>query len=88
MGEPLTRGQANVMMEYSFDEAIALLETNLATASKSLSEVNENLAFLRDQATTTEVSECAACASVCNPPPPDMARIYNHDIKSRRQPTN
>ena len=48
--------QANVMMEYSIDEALSLLTKNLASAKKMLSQVQEDLNFVRDQTTTTEVS--------------------------------
>jgi len=48
--------QANVMMEYSIDEALSLLTKNLASAKKTLSQVQEDLNFIRDQTTTTEVS--------------------------------
>ncbi|TRY85061.1 hypothetical protein DNTS_016414, partial [Danionella cerebrum] len=47
---------ANVMLEYDIDEAQALLEKNLATASRNLESLEEDLDFLRDQFTTTEVS--------------------------------
>jgi prefoldin subunit 5 len=60
---------ANVMMEFSFDEADNLLSGNLETATVNLSRVDEQLAFLRDQITTTEVN---------------MARVYNHEVRMRR----
>lgn len=44
------------MLEYDIDEAQALLETNLSTASRNLETLEEDLDFLRDQFTTTEVS--------------------------------
>uniref|UniRef100_A0A8C7W735 Prefoldin subunit 3 n=1 Tax=Oncorhynchus mykiss TaxID=8022 RepID=A0A8C7W735_ONCMY len=47
---------ANVMLEYDIDEAQSLLEKNLATASRNLDSLEEDLDFLRDQFTTTEVS--------------------------------
>uniref|UniRef100_A0A671K7N2 Prefoldin subunit 3 n=1 Tax=Sinocyclocheilus anshuiensis TaxID=1608454 RepID=A0A671K7N2_9TELE len=59
---------ANVMLEYDIDEAQALLEKNLATASRNLDSLEEDLDFLRDQFTTTEVN---------------MARVYNWDVKRR-----
>ncbi|KAL2079026.1 hypothetical protein ACEWY4_024770 [Coilia grayii] len=61
---------ANVMLEYDIDEAESLLEKNLSTASKNLESVEEDLDFLRDQFTTTEVN---------------MARVYNWDVKRRSQ---
>ena len=44
------------MLEYSITEAEALLSKNLNAAQKSLAEIEEDLGFLRDQYTTTEVS--------------------------------
>lgn len=43
------------MLEYDID-AQALLEKNLSTATKNLDSLEEDLDFLRDQFTTTEVS--------------------------------
>lgn len=44
------------MLEYDIDEAQALLEKNLSTASRNLETLMEDLDFLRDQFTTIEVS--------------------------------
>lgn len=44
------------MLEYSIDEADALLSKNLAAATRNLKEIEDDLGFLRDQYTTTEVS--------------------------------
>jgi prefoldin subunit 5 len=60
---------ANVMLEYSLDDAVALLNKNKEAAFKSLSQVEEDLGFLRDQTTTVEVN---------------MARVYNWDVKRRQ----
>ncbi|EKX31010.1 Prefoldin protein, subunit 3 [Guillardia theta CCMP2712] len=60
---------ANVMMEFSFDEAENLLSGNLGTASTNLERIQEQLLFLRDQITTTEVN---------------MARVYNHEVRLRK----
>ncbi|GAB5585036.1 prefoldin subunit 3 [Prionailurus iriomotensis] len=51
---------ANVMLEYDIDEAQALLEKNLSTATKNLDSLEEDLDFLRDQFTTTEVGSTAS----------------------------
>ncbi|KAI9546264.1 Prefoldin subunit 3 [Dissostichus eleginoides] len=59
---------ANVMLEYDIDEAQALLEKNLSTASRNCETLEDDLDFLRDQFTTTEVN---------------MARVYNWDVKRR-----
>uniref|UniRef100_A0A8C2LGA9 Prefoldin subunit 3 n=1 Tax=Cricetulus griseus TaxID=10029 RepID=A0A8C2LGA9_CRIGR len=61
---------ANVMLEYDIDEAQVLLEKNLSTATKNLDSLEEDLDFLRDQFTTTEVN---------------MARVYNWDVNRRNK---
>lgn len=48
---------ANVMLEYSLEEAESLLSTKLAAGSKNLQNVEEDLEFLREQITTMEVSK-------------------------------
>jgi prefoldin subunit 5 len=53
---------ANVMIEYSYDEALGLLEKNLVNAEIRLRSTEEDLNFLKDQITTTEVN---------------IARVYN-----------
>ncbi|CAL4206987.1 unnamed protein product [Meganyctiphanes norvegica] len=60
---------ANVMLEYSLEDAEGLLSKNLSNATKNLGQVEHDLDFLRNQCTTTEVT---------------MARIYNWDVKRRR----
>ncbi|XP_048769455.1 prefoldin subunit 3-like isoform X2 [Ostrea edulis] len=62
---------ANIMLEYSIEDAEVLLEKNLEAANKSLSQAEDDLSFIRDQTTTLEVN---------------MARVYNWDVK-RRQAT-
>ncbi|GAQ84304.1 prefoldin subunit 3 [Klebsormidium nitens] len=61
---------ANVMVEYSLEEANLLLQRQLENATASLEAVIEDLHFLRDQVTTTEVT---------------LARVYNHEVKLRRE---
>ena len=61
---------ANVMVEYSYDEAIELLSTNLATAQRRVEEVEDDLKFLRTQIITTEVN---------------MARLFNSDVFKKRR---
>jgi len=58
------------MVEYSFGEAVALLTKNLEGAKKTISTIEEDLNFLKDQITTTEVN---------------IARIFNYGVKQRRQ---
>ncbi|KAJ2770262.1 peptide chain release factor 1, partial [Coemansia nantahalensis] len=60
---------ANVMLEYTTDEAQELLASKLSVAKTSLEHVVEDLEFLRDQITTMEVN---------------IARVYNWDVKQRR----
>ncbi|XP_076445371.1 prefoldin subunit 3-like [Babylonia areolata] len=60
---------ANVMLEYTLDDADDLLEKNLGAAIKTLAQVEDDLCFLRDQMTTLEVN---------------MARVYNWDVKRRQ----
>ncbi|KAJ0183331.1 hypothetical protein K1T71_001307 [Dendrolimus kikuchii] len=60
---------ANVMLEYSLEDAEKLLTSNMAMANKNLACVEHDLDFLRDQCTTTEVN---------------MARVYNWDVKRRQ----
>ncbi|CAL1397456.1 unnamed protein product [Linum trigynum] len=60
---------ANVMLEYSCEEATALLQKNLENAKASLEVLIADLQFLRDQVTITQVT---------------VARIYNWDVHQRR----
>lgn len=57
------------MLSYPLAEAHILLTTKLQTALVSLTNVKEDLAWLRDQITVTEVN---------------VARVYNWDVKRRR----
>lgn len=61
---------ANVMLEYPRSEAILLLEDNLKNAKQALVTVTDDMGYLRDQITTTEVN---------------MARVFNWDVKERRK---
>ncbi|UYV81860.1 hypothetical protein LAZ67_20002722 [Cordylochernes scorpioides] len=60
---------ANVMLEYGLEEARQLLAGNLEVASTTLTQLELDLDFLRDQLTITEVN---------------MARVYNWDVKRRQ----
>ncbi|CAN6467988.1 unnamed protein product [Victoria cruziana] len=60
---------ANVMLEYSCEEADALLKKNLENAAASLEVLAADLQFLRDQVTITQVT---------------IARVYNWDVHQRR----
>ena len=58
------------MVEYSVTEAYKLLQDKIAQAEKSTAVVQDDLEFLREQITTMEVN---------------IARVYNWDVKHRRQ---
>ncbi|XP_078436263.1 prefoldin 3 [Wolffia australiana] len=60
---------ANVMLEYSCEEAMELLTKNLENAKASLEVLITDLQFLRDQETITQVT---------------IARVYNWDVHQRR----
>eukprot|EP00742_Colponemidia_sp_Colp-10_P000845 GILJ01000915.1.p1 GENE.GILJ01000915.1~~GILJ01000915.1.p1 ORF type:complete len:190 (+),score=32.31 GILJ01000915.1:46-615(+) len=60
---------ANVMLEYPFDEAEALLSKNLQAAQINLEKTEEDLLFLRDQITTSEVN---------------IARVHNYNVKHKQ----
>ncbi|KAI4338561.1 hypothetical protein MLD38_023605 [Melastoma candidum] len=60
---------ANVMLEYSLEEATSLLQKNLENAKASLEVLIADLQFLRDQVTISQVT---------------IARIYNWDVRQRR----
>mmetsp|Transcript_14021 Transcript_14021/g.39296 ORF Transcript_14021/g.39296 Transcript_14021/m.39296 type:complete len:212 (-) Transcript_14021:532-1167(-) len=60
---------ANVMLEYTYQEAIDFLSQNLETCQKESKLVKDDLAFVRDQIVTSEVS---------------MTRIFNWDVRKRR----
>lgn len=57
---------ANVMLEYPLEEAKSLLSKNLSTSMSNLKQIEEDLEFLRDQITTSEVN---------------LARVYNWNVK-------
>jgi prefoldin subunit 5 len=61
---------ANVMVEYPIDDAFELLTENRDNAHVNLKSVDEDIQFLRDQITTTEVN---------------IARIFNYDVMQRRK---
>ena len=52
----IIHSQANVMLEYDIGDASKLLTKNIETAKASLNDVENDLNFLRDQITTSEVS--------------------------------
>lgn len=60
---------ANVMLEYTYDDAIQFLTTNRSNASRDLNILKDELALVRDQIVTTEVN---------------TSRTYNWDVRQRR----
>ena len=61
---------ANVMVEYSHDEALRLLIKNQTSAQEKLTETEGDIDFLKDQITTTEVN---------------MARVYNQGVHNKQK---
>ena len=64
---------ANVMLEYPLDEAKELLETNVHACERGLEAYARDLAVLKDNMTIVEVN---------------MSRIYNYDVRKRRNAEN
>jgi len=62
--------QANVMLEYTIDDARELLDKNLKSAERGQTELSGELEFVKDQITTCEVN---------------IARIYNWGVQKRKQ---
>lgn len=60
---------ANVMLEYTYDEAIQLLASKEELAKKEYGEIGSDLAFTRNQIITAEVN---------------ISRIYNYDVRAKR----
>jgi prefoldin subunit 5 len=60
---------ANVMLEYTYAEADALLTKNLSNAEVTLKSLDEDLAFLKDQITISEVN---------------IARIHNYNVQLKK----
>lgn len=61
---------ANVMVEYNFEEALKLLERNLGNASTRIKSTEDDLNYLKDQITTTEVN---------------IARVYNQTVANKQK---
>ena len=60
---------ANVMVEYTYEEALKLLGKNLMNAEAKIKETEDDIDFLKDQTTTTEVN---------------LARIYNQGVLNNK----
>ena len=61
---------ANVMLEYSIEEADELLKGSNRNATESILKLDDNISYLRDQITTTEVN---------------IARVHNYMVKIKAQ---
>ncbi len=61
---------ANVMVEYNFEEALVLLQKNLENALSRLASTDDDINYLKDQITTTEVN---------------IARIYNQAVANKQK---
>uniref|UniRef100_A0A7S3Q0Q6 Prefoldin subunit 3 n=1 Tax=Chaetoceros debilis TaxID=122233 RepID=A0A7S3Q0Q6_9STRA len=61
---------ANVMLEYTYQEAVDLLQTKDTKAKKDLTHTKEDLAAVRNQVITSEVN---------------ISRIYNWDVRQKRK---
>ncbi len=61
---------ASTVVELTFGEALTMLAQNLNNARNSLKQINEELEYIKDQKTTTEVN---------------VARVYNHSIMENRE---
>eukprot|EP01133_Synstelium_polycarpum_P016020 gene16020-19068_t len=64
---------ANVMLEYSFEEAKQVLTRNKLSVDKQLQDTIQDLGFVKDQITTTDVN---------------VSRVYNYDVIQRRKNKN
>ena len=60
---------ANVMVEYNFGDALTLLGKNLANAQQKYTETEDDLDYLKEQTTTTEVN---------------IARVYNQGVANKQ----
>ena len=58
------------MVEYTFEDALKLLNKNLTNAQLKLKSTEEDINFIKDQITTLEVN---------------MARVYNAGVYLKKQ---
>lgn len=84
------------MLEYPVDEAQELLRKNFEGAKLNLTQIEEDLDFLKEQITTMEVSillfekpkiyrTLFASIIISLTPITDIARVYNYEVKLRKQ---
>jgi prefoldin subunit 5 len=60
---------ANVMLEYTYEEALEFLNKNLERAKTEYTNTKNDLSFVRDQIVTSQVN---------------ISRIYNWDVRRKR----
>ena len=60
---------ASTMVEYNYEEAQALLQTQLTQSHAKIQELQEDLYHLRGNSITVEVN---------------MARLFNHSVKLKK----
>ena len=60
---------ANVMVEYTYPDALALLSKNLSNAQHKLAETEDDYDYLKEQITTMEVN---------------IARTYNQGVANKK----
>jgi prefoldin subunit 5 len=60
---------ANTMVELTFDEADKMLRENMTNAKSNLKEIQDDLNYVKDQVTTSEVN---------------IARVYNYSLLEKR----
>ena len=60
---------AGTIVEYSYDEAIILLNKNLKNAQTNINSIENDYKFLKDQITTTEVN---------------IAKIHNENVRLKK----
>ena len=58
------------MVEFTFEEALEMLQEQLEQSHEKIKELDEDLFFLRGNSITAEVN---------------MARIFNHNVKLKKQ---
>lgn len=61
---------ANVMLEYTYEEAVEFLQSKRDQADAELRQAAQDLAFVRDQVVTSEVNR---------------SRIFNWDVRRKRK---
>jgi hypothetical protein len=61
---------ANVMLEYTYEEALEFLTSSISRAEQEYQHVKADLSFVRDQIVTSEVN---------------ISRIYNWNVRTRRE---